>query len=146
MNQEVLSFVTKEMDSKDVTLASDDVRDKTPHTFQYNLNTVKTTKLLFDGAKRAHYEREDKKECSIITFNDGAFNEVVLKALTELENGPKHFVVGKQDVERISIDLRKELTGKHVDTKIEFKVDGLNILVHVYNTKQKLMVQGSKAK
>ena len=87
------------------------------------MNTAKTTKQLYEGAGRGNYEREDKKGCINLIFNDGAFNEVVLKALTELRSGPKHFTVGKEEVERISVDPRTELFGKHVDTKLEFKVN-----------------------
>ena len=71
---------------------------------------------------------------------------MVLKAIVELQNGPKHFIVGKEQVERIAIDQRKELSGFHVDTKTEFQVKGGKILMHAYNTKQKLMIQGKKYK
>ena len=64
----------------------------------------------------------------------------------KLKNGPKHFIVGKEEVERVLIDPRKELTGKHIDTKIEFKVGGGKILIHAYNTKQKMIIQGKKYK
>ena len=130
----------------DVTLANDDDQHRTALTFQYNLNKVKTKKLLIEGARRETYIRGDKTDCIILLFNDGAYNEVVLKALVELQNGPKHFIVGKEQVERISIDQRKELSGLHVDTKIEFQVKGGKILMHAYNTKQKLMIQGKKYK
>ena len=61
-----------------------------------------------------------------------------------MQNGPKHFFIGKQEVQRVAIDPREEMSGKHVDTKVEFKVDDSKIIVHVYNTKQKVMIQGSK--
>ena len=132
--------------SSDVTLASDDIHQKSSHKFQYNLNTDKTRKQLYVGAMREHYQREDKKGCIILTFSDGAFNEAVLKAIIELQNGQRSFFVGKQEVQRVSIDSREELSGKHVDTKIEFKVDDSKIIVHVYNTKQKVMIQGGRFK
>ena len=93
-------------------------------TFHYNLNTNKTRKNLEEGAIRSHYMREDKKTCTNMTFSDGAFSEAVLNAVDDLKNGPKFFVVGKEDVERVSIESRKELSGKYVDTKLEFKVKG----------------------
>ena len=31
-----------------------------------------------------------------------------------------------------------------MDTKIHFKVNGNKIIIHVYNSRQKLLVQGSK--
>ena len=97
-----------------------------------------------EGAVRAPYLREEKKGCTNLIFNDGSFNEVVLKAIAELKNSPKYFIVGKENVERVAIDPRKELTGKHIDTKIEFKVNGSKIVLHVYNSKQKISIQGSK--
>ena len=47
-------------------------------------------------------------------------------------------------VEMITLEPRKELTGKHIDTKIEFRVNVNKITIHVYNSRQKLLVQGSK--
>ena len=128
----------------DVTLANDDGHINL--TFQYNLNTSKTRKHLYEGATRGHYDREDKKTCINLTFSDGAFNIVVQKAMIELNNGPKLFIVGKEEVERVTIDHRNELTGKHVDTKIEFKVNNEKIVVHIYNTRQKLTIQGKRYK
>ena len=67
-----------------------------------------------------------------------------MNAIEDLKDGPRHFIVGKEEVERVSIDSRKELSGKYVDTKIEFKVNNEKIVIHVYNTKQKITVQGRK--
>ena len=47
-------------------------------------------------------------------------------------------------MERVTIDPRVELSGMHVDTKIEFKVNGGKIVINVYNSKQKLTIQGRK--
>ena len=142
----MLARTAFEMSINHVTLASDDERQKSAHKFQYNLNTAKTKKNLYEGAMRGHYERETKKTCINLIFSDGAFNEVVLKALIELKTGPKHFIVGKEDVERVAIDPRTELSGKHVDTKIEFKVNRSKLVIHAYNTRQKLTIQGKKHK
>ena len=126
-----------------VTLACDDV-SKSKHTFQYMLNSTRTRKKLLEGALRAPYEREDKKTCINLIFSDGAFKEVVLKALTDLKDGPTHFIVRNEEVEKVDINPRSELSGKHIDTKIHFKVNGSKIVIHVYNSTQKLTVQGSK--
>ena len=131
--------------TSNVTLACDDEQIKA-HTFQYNLNTAKTKKKIYEGALRGHYEREEKQGCVNLIFSGGAFYEVVQKAIIELYNGPKHFVVGKENVERVSIDPRKEHSGKHVDTKIEFKVNKDKIVIHIYNTTQKLTIQGRRHK
>ena len=44
------------------------------------------------------------------------------------------------------MDPKKELSGKHVDTKIEFKVNKDKIVIHIYNSTQKLTIQGRKHK
>ena len=129
-----------------VTSANEDDKQNKAHTFQYNLNTAKTKKKIYEGALRDHFQREDKKGCINLIFSGGAFNVVVFKAINELQNGPKHFIVGKEEVEKISIDPRKELSGKHVDTKIEFKVNTDKIVIHIYNSTQKLTIQGRKHK
>ena len=117
------------IDIASVTLANDDGRSRNAHIFQYNMNTETTRKNLYEGALRGHYERERKKTCINLPFSDGAFNEVVLKALVELGNGPKTFIVGKEEVERVAIDSRQELSGKYVNTKIEFRANGDKIMV-----------------
>ena len=125
-----------------VTLVSDDA--SAAHTFNYKLNKERARKKLYEGANREAFKREDKKECINLIFNDGAFKEVILNSIIEIRNGPKHFIVGKENVERISIDRRDELTGRHVDTKIEFRVNGEKVLIHVYNSTQKLTIQGKR--
>ena len=93
----MLASTINEIVTSDVTHASDDDQRKTAHIFQYNLNTAKTKKLLVEGALRANYEREEKKECINLMFNDGAYNEVVLKVLVELKNGNNtFFLLGKR--------------------------------------------------
>ena len=129
-------------DSHDIDTVSN--IEKSTHVFDYELNSEKTKKKVLDGARRVPYRREDKKGCTNLIFSDGAFNEVVLKSLIELKNGPKFFVIGTEEVERISIDPRKELSGKHVDTKLEFKFNSEKIVIHVYNSTQKLLIQGRK--
>ena len=119
----MLSLTSNEEHITKVTLANDDGEQiKAIQTFQYNLNTSKTRKLLCEGAMRSNYQREEKKGCINLVFNDGSYTEVVLKALIDLQNGPKHFIVGKEEIERVSIDPREELSEKHVDTMIEFRV------------------------
>ena len=51
------------------------------------------------------------------------FGKNKTQTIVELKNGPKYFIVDKEDVERKTIDPRNELTGKHMDTKIEFNVN-----------------------
>ena len=78
-------------------------------------------------------------------MKDGSFKEIVLAAVDGLKNGPTTFAVENEDVEMITLEPRKELTGKHIDTKIEFRVNVNKITIHVYNSRQKLLVQGSKS-
>ena len=92
----MLSSVTEISDISDVTPASDDVQSKNAHIFQYNLNTGRTKKHLYEGAMRGHFEREDKKVCINLSFSDGAFSEAVLKAVSELRTGPTCFNVWKE--------------------------------------------------
>ena len=133
------------VNNADVTPASDDC--PTARTFQYNLNTGRTRKHLYEGALRKHFEREDKKTCINLSFSDGAFSVVVLKAVDDLKSGPKHFIVGKEEVERTQINPRKELSGKYVGSKLEFKINNdEKVTIHVYNTRQKLTIQGKRFK
>lgn len=121
--EKMIASTSQEMDTSNVTSVNDDDHPTTAHTFQYNLNGAKTRKKLYEGALRVPFTREEKKGCTNLIFSDGSFNEVVLKAIVEIKNGPKYFIVNKEDVERKTIDPRNELTGKHVDTKMEFNVN-----------------------
>ena len=114
-----------------VTLVSDDDDNLTTH--KYNLYT---------GAIRKPYIREEKSGCINLIFSDGAYKEVVLKSLVELRNGSRFFMIGKEEVECVTFNPRKELSGKHVDTKIEFNVSGEKLVIHAYNSTQKLTIQG----
>ena len=125
-----------------VTLVSNE--EEEAQVFKYKLNKVRTQRKIYEGSLRKPYERENKKGSIVLIFSDGAFKEVVLTAIDDLKNGPNTFRVQNEDVEKITIDPRKELTGKHIDTKIHFKVNGNKIIIHAYNSRQKLLVQGSK--
>ena len=116
------------------------------HTFKYSLNIDKAKKNMCEGATRHNLERENKKTCINLVFNDGAFSVAVLRAISDLKSGPKHFVVGKESVERVSIESRQEQSGKHVDSKLVFKVNNDKIVMHIYNTRQKITIQGKKHK
>ena len=56
-------------------------------THKYSLNEDKTKKKIYTGAIRKPYIREEKSGCINLIFSDGAYKEVVLKALVELSNG-----------------------------------------------------------
>ena len=126
----------------DVTPVNDD--EEETQIFQYKLNNTRTKRKIYEGSLRPPYQRENKKGSIVLLFSDGAFKEVVLTAVEDLKNGPETFVVKNEEVEKITIDPRKELTGQYMDTKIHFKVNGNKIIIHVYNSRQKLLVQGSK--
>ena len=84
---------SKQVDFIDVTIARDDDNQDKAHIFQYNLNVSRTRKKIYEGALREPYQREEKKGCTLLIFSDGAFKEVVMKALVELKNSPKHLTI-----------------------------------------------------
>ena len=56
----MLASTSNDIDITNVTLVNDDGHSKRTHIFQYNLNTAKTKKDLYEGALRGDYDREEK--------------------------------------------------------------------------------------
>ena len=80
-----------------------------------------------------------------IRFSDGAYHEVVLPVLRNwLKRGNEEFEINGSSLKIIDADEGKDLSKKHVDSKITVMVDNEKIVIHAYNTTQNVMVQGRK--
>ena len=56
--------------------------------------------------------------------------------------GEKTCKVDSFDIKIASVDLGKEVSGKHVDSKVIFYVNRDKVVCHVYNTTQLILVNG----
>ena len=46
------------------------------------------------------------------------------------------------EIKIVSVELGKEADGKHIDTKIVFSADRVKVVCHLYNTTQRILVNG----
>ena len=132
------------MNEVDVYHPTTEVEHKDGREFSYVLNTKRTKAKLLKGAKRANnLEIERKTGCVNFLFSDGSYHEVVLPMLRvwhkKLEEG---ITVNDFEIKVIESDQGIDGSENHVDTKLVIIVNSNRIVLHAYNSKQKLMVQG----
>ena len=78
-------------------------------------------------------------------FSDGAYHEIVLPLLkTWLQNCNKEFVINGSTLRIIEAEEGKDVSARHVDTKIVMMFDNEKVVIHAYNTTQNVSVQGRK--
>ena len=75
----MLKATENSMDTAHVTSASDDGRSKVSHTFQYNLNTAKTRKQLYEGAMKDILSERIRKSAQIFLLVMVLFRKLSLK-------------------------------------------------------------------
>ena len=123
-----------------------DQKDDTERLFKYSLNDKRAKSNLLKGAQRTqHLETEFKSGCVNVRFSDGAYHEIVLPLLkTWLQNCNKEFVINGSTLRIIEAEEGKDVSARHVDTKIVMMFDNEKVVIHAYNTTQNVSVQGRK--
>ena len=118
--------------------------NKDSRVFGYVLNNKRAKANLLKGAKRGkHLVVESKMGCVNLIFSDGSYFKTVLPLLASWhEKLNEKFFINETEVQIVEMDSGKDSSGKHVDTKLVLMVDKSRIVLHSYNSKQKLMVQG----
>ena len=114
--------------------------------FGYDLNKKETKRKLLKGASKNPFLKEAKSTCEILHFNDGSYFVCVLPLIEKWKVAQEAGEPVKfKDLVIHVTELRcgKEQGGMVVDVLIKFEVNGNNIVTHCYNTKQKLLINGS---
>ena len=130
---------------QDLVINSDIVHanvDKRTHNYKLNDKAAKAK--IVKGAKRCPFEVVNKPCSSNLDFSLGAWNYVVLPTIrywhqVKEETSCK---VGSTVIIIASVELGKEAGGRHVDTKIVFHADSNRVVCHLYNTTQRILVNG----
>ena len=97
------------------------------------------------GAKRSLFEIVKKPSSSNLDFSLGAWNYVVLPTIgywCKVKEEDRTCKVDSVMIKIVNVDLGKEAGGKHVDTKVVFNANGEKVVCHLYNTTQRIMVNG----
>ena len=110
--------------------------------FKYRL-TAKTAKTnLLKGALRKHMDIQHKQGATNLDFSDGAWILAVLPEVLNWDNGNRHFSYGDLNMEVIEAKPGVDDDNKHMDYKIVFRVNGMKVVLHAYNSKQRFTVSG----
>ena len=112
--------------------------------FNYVLNDKRAKSKLLKGAKRVNnLEVEKKRGCVNLLFNDGSYFEVVLPLLRLWKDKlDEVFIINEVEIKIVEMDLGIEDSNKHMDTKLVIMANNDRLVVHAYNSRQNVMVQG----
>ena len=110
--------------------------------FGYKLSDKRAKSNLLQGAAREPFEIVERQLSTILFFSAGSFLESVIPSVLAWKDGVKAF-----EVNDLSINIEEVLPGydqdgKHMDTKVKFKVNSHKIVVCCYNTTMKIKVEG----
>ena len=113
--------------------------------FKYGLDERATKSKLLKAAKRVPYEVDDKTNCSNMTFSDGSWLFIVTDLINTLEKCfNKNEVVRFRDKDMKVIEFKRGLDAKklHVDTKVVLSDKSSRIVMHQYNSTQRITISG----
>ena len=113
-------------------------------TFDYELNDKAAKAKLVKGSKRIPLEIEENSTSMNIVFSVGAWLTTVLPAIrywNEIKSD-KTCKVGDAVIKIGGIKAGKDANGMHVVSQIAFYVDKDKVMCHLYNTTQKILVNG----
>ena len=136
-------IITNNVEVCNLNLESD---NKDERNFTYVLNDKKAKQKLLKGAKRAkNLEVEAKDGCITLLFNDGSYIKTVIPLLKSWQKNINGTVlIDSNQVKIEEINTGFDSSQKHMDTKLVIYANNSRLVLHAYNTTQKLMIQGKK--
>ena len=113
--------------------------------FEYNMNDKTAKAKLIKGAKREAFEVENNQSSSNLIFSVGSWNHLVLPTIHywNSNNSLKTCENEGIEVKIVSIKTGRDVMGKHIDTQVIFSVNREKAVCHLYNTTQKILVNGN---
>ena len=132
----------------DIVTIEDQIRGSGYHndsiTFNYELNDKAAKAKLVKGSKRNPFEIEEKTASISLIFCVGAWLTSVLPAIrywNEIK-GDKTCKIGDISIKVGGIKAGKDANGMHVVSQVVFFVDRDKVICHLYNTTQRILVNG----
>ena len=117
--------------------------------FNYCLNEeTARNKLLESAHRKDNVIKEEKSNCVNFIFSSGAFL-MILSLIRTFEEDDSVLNIADEQAEITEFDERAELSGKTVDSKIVYQVNKdakEKVVLHVYNTTQKITISGKRYK
>ena len=113
-------------------------------TFDYELNDKSAKTKLLKSSKRIPLEHEENSTSANLTFSAGAWYNVVqpsVKYFNEIK-GNLTCKIGDYEIKIGGTRTGKENNGKYVNTKVVFLADRDKIVCHLYNTTQRILING----
>ena len=114
--------------------------------FDYKLNQKNARTKLLKGATKNPLNKEMKSTCAILNLNDGSYFYVILPLIEkwkQTQSSGESIQFEGLDIYVTEVKSGKEQSGMVVDVLVKFVVGNDKVVAHCYNTKQKLMVNGS---
>ena len=114
--------------------------------FKYKLNQKATKSKLLKGALKIPFEKDVKSSCIVLHFNDGSYFYSVLPTIElwkQSMDSQVPFIVDNMDILVTEVKPGKEIGGMCVDTLVRFEMNGKKVVAHCYNTKPKILINGT---
>ena len=121
----------------------------TNRNFDYKMLEKSMKDKLLKGAKRVHFQIDEKQTCDNLNFSDGAYQFAVIPLLNLWNNCNENGEIFKSQNIEMSIDrfvAGFDKNGKHMDTKATLSWDNSKITIHAYNSTQRIKVDGKRHK
>ena len=118
--------------------------NKDGRVFNYVVNNKRAKAKLLKGAKRGkHLVVESKNGCVNLIFSDGSYLETVLPLLKSWhQKVNEKILLNNTEIEVVEFDVGIEDSQKHIDTKLVIVSNNCRLVLHAYNSTQKIMIQG----
>ena len=112
--------------------------------FSYKLNQKNAQKKFLRGAEKNPFLKEHKSTCAVLNFNDGSYFHSVLPLIEDWKRVSGDVVqFDDLDIHVNEVKDGKEENGMCIDVLIKFEMNEKKVVVHCYNTKQKILVNGA---
>lgn len=145
-NNGVVEHRVNSIDSENLNLIQTNHEETTnDRVFNYGLDEKAIRLKLLKGAKRPPIDIENKKTCSNLIFSDGAYNHCVKPWLNTIAKCHKSIGIFKFENEDVGVANFLpgfDKYGNHVDTKIVLVSKNYKHTLHIYNSTQKIKVDG----
>ena len=106
--------------------------------FAYTLSDKKATTNLLKAAEREPIDVEEKQKCILYNLSVGAYVEIIVPFLKELNAGK----ISEGGLFVDSVTPGHDEKGRHIDTVVQFTLNGLKTTVCFYNTTQRVKLEG----
>ena len=149
MNMKPLNMtLRKPISPSDIVSIAEQIKGSDYHndsvTFNYELNEKAARSKLVKGSKRIPFEVEENSTSMNLLFSVGAWLTSVLPAVRYWDEIKEDKVCKVDDIiiKVGGIKSGNDKNGMHVVSQVVFYVDRDKVVCHLYNTTQKILVNG----